>query len=93
MNVILNIEEDVDRLELVINSSLTAGNLKIDVYDPKGNNQGTFSVGTQLNADKLERVNGNIKKSLKDPQSGNWKVSITPREVTGTITIQTAFIY
>lgn len=92
-DIILNIEENFDRFELVINSSVTAGDLKIEVYDPKGKNQGIFSVGTQLNGEKLERVNGNINKSLKDPQSGHWKVSILPTKATGTITIQTAFMY
>jgi hypothetical protein len=91
--VILNVEEIVDRFELVIHSTISAGNLKIETYDPNGNNQGTFSVGTQLKAEKLERVTGNINKSLKDPEPGSWKVSLFPTEATGTITIRTAFIY
>ncbi|MEO5601548.1 MAG: hypothetical protein ABIR06_11545 [Cyclobacteriaceae bacterium] len=89
--VILKIEDDVDRFELIINSKVITGNLKIEVYDPKGNKQGTFSVGTQLNGEKSERVNGKISKSLKHPQSGNWKVNIFPTKATGIITIQIAF--
>ena len=91
--VILNIDDDVDSFDLIINSSVTAGVLKIEVYDPKGNNQGTFSVGRQLNAQKSEQVNGKINKALKDPQSGNWKVNIVPTETTGTVIIQTALFY
>ena len=91
--VILDIDENVARFELVINITVTSGKLKIEVYDPKGNIQGTFLVGTQLNSEKLERVSGNINKSLKDPQSGSWKISIIPAEATGSITIQTSVFY
>lgn len=91
--VILNIEENVDRFELAINSSVTAGNLKVEVYDPEGNHQGTFSVGTQLDAESSERVQGNINKSIQNPQAGNWKVSIVPTQATGSIKIRSAYIY
>lgn len=91
--VILPIEDDVDVFKLIVTSSVTAGNLKIEVYDPEGNRQGTYSVGTQLNARKPEHVNGNINKALKDPQTGNWKVNIVPAEATGTVTIQTSLYY
>lgn len=91
--VILNVDEDVEKFELVIISSVDAGHLKIDVYDAQGGKQGTFSMGTQLKSKKSERVSGNINKSWKDPQSGDWKVSITPTDATGTIKIQTRFIY
>lgn len=91
--VILSIDDEVDSFELIINSSVSAGNLIIEVYDPKGNKQGTFSGGTQLNARKSEQVSGNISKILKDPESGNWKVNIVPTEATGMVIIQTALRY
>lgn len=92
-DVILSIERGVDRFELVINTSVTAGNLKIKVYDPRGNSQGTFSIGKELSAEKSERVQQSIRKSLEHPQSGDWKVSIMPVDVTGTVTISTSLMY
>ena len=91
--IIVPIEGNVDRFELNISSSVTTGKLKIEVYDPSGINQGTFSMGRQLDAEKSERVHGNIKKSLEAPQSGNWRVNIYPTETTGFITIQTAAFF
>jgi hypothetical protein len=91
--IILNIEEDVDRADLVINSSLSAGTLRIELFDPVGKKEGTFSIGKQLDSIKSERVHGNIRKSLKTPEAGSWKISIIPTDATGTITIQTAYVY
>ena len=91
--VILNIEGGVERFELNINSVVNTGDLKIELYDPRGKNQGVFALGTQLDAGNSERVDGNIQKSLKDPQSGAWRVKILPSEATGTVTIQTATFY
>lgn len=90
--VIINIEEQTQRFELMINSSVSAGKLTIEIYDPNGTKQGNFSVGTQLNSDKSEKVNGNIIKSLNEPQTGDWKVKIIPAEATGIIGIRTSFI-
>ena len=91
--VILNVERAVNRFELNVNSSVITGELKVEFYDPNGKNQGTFSVGTQLDAGKSEMVDSNIQKSLEGPQSGVWKVKIIPTEATGTVTIQTASFY
>jgi hypothetical protein len=88
-DIILNIDVGVDRLEVIISSIITSGNLKIELFDPKGASQGTFSVGTQL-AKKIERVKGNINKSLNDPQAGVWKVTVVPKYATGNLVIQTA---
>lgn len=88
--VLIDIEDDVEMFELMIKSSVVSGKLTIEVSDPKGHRQETFSVGTQLNLEKSERVNGNINKTLNDPQPGNWEVSIIPTNATGYITIQTS---
>ena len=90
--VIIYIKQKTQRFELLINSSVTIGKLTIEVYDPNDTKQGNFTVGTQLNSEKKEMVNGNIRKLLNEPQTGNWKVKIIPSNATGNVKIQTAII-
>lgn len=90
--IIINIKQKTQRFELMINSSVSYGKLTIEVFDPNDTKQGNFTVGTQLNSQKKEMVNGNIRKSLNEPQIGNWKVKIIPSDATGQIRIQTAII-
>lgn len=86
--VIIPIKQKTQKFELMINSSVTIGKLKIELYDPNDIKQGNFTVGTQLNSEKKEIVNGHIQKSLKEPLSGNWKVKIIPTDATGSVKIQ-----
>lgn len=90
--IIINIKQKTQRFELMINSSVSYGKLTIEVYDPNDTKQGNFTVGTQFNSEKIEMVNGNIRKSLNEPQTGNWKVKIIPSDATGQIRIQTAIV-
>lgn len=88
--IVINIREKTKRFELMINSRVSKGKLTIDLYDPSGLKQGTFTLGTQLNSEKHEIANGNIRKSLNEPQFGDWKVVLIPINSTGDIRIQTA---
>ncbi|MBN1926523.1 MAG: gliding motility-associated C-terminal domain-containing protein [Prolixibacteraceae bacterium] len=88
--IIINIEKGARGFELMISSQVKIGKLTIEVFDPNGIKEGTFSVGTQLNSEKQEIANGNIRKSFTEPLSGNWKVKIIPTKATGNIRIQTA---
>jgi len=85
----INIKDNVQRFEFMINSSVHIGKLTIEVYDPKEIKRGNFAVGTQLNSEIEESATGNIRKSLFEPQSGEWKVKIIPVSATGTIHITT----
>ncbi|MCK9638760.1 MAG: hypothetical protein M0R39_02535 [Prolixibacteraceae bacterium] len=90
--VIISIKQKTQKFELMIMSSVTYGKITIEVYDPNDTKQGNFTVGTQLNSEKKEMVNGNIRKRLNEPQAGSWKVKIIPSEATGNIRIQTSFV-
>jgi len=87
--IVINISEETMKIDLMINSRVSKGKLTMDLYDPSGLKQGTFTVGTQLNSEKQEIANGNIRKSLKEPLSGDWKVKLIPINATGDISIQT----
>ena len=88
--IIITVEKAVLRFDLRCSSTLTSGTLTIEVYDPKGVKQGNLTIGTQLNSSKEEVVNGDIRKSLKEPHAGNWRVKIIPKDVTGEIKIMSS---
>lgn len=90
--IIINIKQKTQRLELMIISSVSNGKLTIEVYDPNDIKQGNYTVGTQLSSEKREEVNGIIRKSLNEPQTGNWKVKIIPSDATGRINIHVGII-
>ena len=89
VEVLINIQSNVQRFEFSINSSVHSGKLTIEVYDPKGTKRGNFTIGTQLNSELEETANGDIRKSLFEPHSGDWKVKIIPTKASGTIRIRT----
>lgn len=91
-DIFIEIKEKTQRLQLVISSSVRAGKLTIELYDPNGIKQGYFTIETQLKSEKKEQVNGNISKSIIEPQFGKWWVKIIPRDVTGDVRIHTAII-
>ncbi|HAC15495.1 MAG TPA: hypothetical protein DCE78_06060 [Bacteroidetes bacterium] len=88
----ITIDPNTKLFELMISSVVTTGKLTIELYDVKGVKQGNISVGTQLDADKKERVNGNIRKSLKEPEAGIWTIKIIPTKANGSIQIQTTIL-
>ncbi|MCP4761503.1 MAG: hypothetical protein GY870_06960 [archaeon] len=90
--VFIEIKEKTKGFQLMINSSVSNGQLTIELYDPNEIKQGNFTIGTQLESEKKEQVNGNIRKSIIEPQFGKWKVKIIPKDVTGNVKINTAIV-
>ena len=91
-DVLITVAEKTKQFSLLINSSATSGKIKIEIFAPNGDAQGNFSVGTQLISVKTESVSGNIRKSLREPQAGDWRIKITPTNAKGTIRITTELI-
>jgi hypothetical protein len=90
--ILIDVKENIQRFELVITSRINSGKLKIEIYDPDGTTQGYYSVGNQLNAEYEEKAEGRVRKSLFEPQPGNWTVKIVPQVATGTINIDSYFL-
>jgi hypothetical protein len=90
--VLINIKPKTQKLDLAISSSVKKGKITIEIYDPSGVRQGNFTVETQIGTAKEEVVNGNIRKSLFEPEAGNWKVKITPANADVKIRIQTSVV-
>ncbi len=91
-DIFIEIKEKTQKLQLEISCSVKGGKLTIELYDPNGIKQGNFTIETQLKSEKEEKVNGNISKSIIEPQFGKWWVKIIPIEVTGDVKINTAII-
>lgn len=84
--IIITIKKKALEFNILINSSVSNGKLTIEIYDPKNEKQGNYTVGTQVNN---ELVKGRIQKSLHLVDPGDWKIKIIPSEATGEIFVET----
>ncbi len=89
--ITVEVTEDITCLSIGINSTIQSGYLTMEIYDPKGEKQGNFSVESQLksNAKTKELVCGQMQKQIKEPLKGKWVVKLIPNNVKGDITIHT----
>tara|TARA_R110002096_G_scaffold392235_1_gene587182 strand:- start:1362 stop:1793 length:432 start_codon:yes stop_codon:yes gene_type:complete len=92
-DIIIGIEKQTEKFELMIETSVSSGKLTIEIYDSNEKKQGTFSVGTQLNIQNFEYAHGKINKSLIEPKAGNWKIKIIPINAIGSIQIKTTSFF
>lgn len=102
--VVLKIEKQTSVLELQIISRVSLGELTIEIYNPAGEKEGNYSVGSQIKADKKslngsdnkgkqETVHGEINRELIGPMVGDWKIAVIPSTAKGdVIIISTHFI-
>jgi len=90
--VILNIPENTREMQIKVYGRISSGRLVIELYDPNGKKEGTFSLSTRGNPGKSSQATGNLTKSLRDPEGGDWVIMIVPGNVTGHIAIHSAYI-
>ncbi len=85
----LEVEDNTECLQIGVNSTIKSGSLTMEIFDPKGDKQGNFSVESQIssNAKKKELVCGQLNKTFKEPIAGTWTVRLKPKRVTGKINI------
>ena len=89
-DVVIAIEPTTASIDLMISTTIEAGELTIELFNPGGVKQGNLTVETQLDSKKHERVAGKLQKSLDEPQPGDWKIRIAPSAVKGSVRIQTS---
>ena len=70
LEIILSISEQDKSLNLKIQSNIEEGGLTIEIYNPKNEQQGNYSIGAQLKSAQLNRnkdpiVNGLVVKGYK----------------------------
>ena len=87
----LDVAEDISCLQIAVNSTIKSGSLTMEIFDPKGDKQGNFSVESQINSSSSsnakELVCGQLNKTIKEPMKGKWIIKLKPKNVTGDITI------
>lgn len=89
----VEVAENTKHLMIGVNSTISAGALTMEIFDPKGDKQGNFSVESMMssnsnsNGKSKESVCGQLNKSFQDPMKGKWTIKLKPRKVTGNIKI------
>ena len=91
-NIIIDVSEDTGKMHVGINSTIKSGFLTVELYDPKGNKKGNFSIESQQNTNdkKKEMVCGQMQKHIDDPMKGKWVILLTPSKVKGDVSICTS---
>jgi hypothetical protein len=90
--VVLSIPENTREMQIKVYGQISNGRLVVELYDPNGKKEGTFSLSTKGKPGKNAQATGNLTKSLRDPEAGDWIVKILPANVTGDIGIRSAYI-
>lgn len=73
-------------LNMNIESHINEGELTIELYDPQGEKQGNFTIGSPTFSSR-ESVRGSLSKRIVNPIKGEWVVKFIPKNASGTIEI------
>ncbi|WP_298903327.1 hypothetical protein [uncultured Psychroserpens sp.] len=90
----VEVADSAKKLYVSINSTIKSGYLTVEVYDPKGNKKGNFSIESQVKSSnkKKELVCGQMQKHIDDPIQGNWVIKLIPNNVAGDVSICTSMM-
>jgi len=89
----VEVKDNTKHLMIGVNSTISSGSLTMEIFDPKGNKQGNFSVESMMSSNSnaqgknKETVCGQLNKSFQDPMKGSWTIKLKPRKVSGKIHI------
>jgi hypothetical protein len=76
----------IANLNMNIESHIIQGELTIELYDPQGEKQGNFTIGSPTFSSK-ESVRGSLSKRITNPAKGDWIVKFIPKNASGAIEI------
>ncbi|WP_298758554.1 hypothetical protein [uncultured Psychroserpens sp.] len=90
----IEVASNAKKLHIGINSTIKSGYLTVEVYDPKGNKKGNFSIESQVKSSskKKELVCGQMQKHIDEPIKGDWVIKLIPNNVAGDISICTSMM-
>jgi len=91
-DMVIAVTDNTPELLLSVECNLESGILAIEIYDPKGNKRGNFSVKGDNSNDKSgwsEVVEGFINKRFTNPLRGDWTIKFISKKVTADIIINT----
>jgi len=91
--ITVEVENDIYKINFNVQTRLVGGKMKIDIYNPDGEREGTFSVSTQLSETVSEVAMGQLNKEIFEPQPGIWKIVIDPKKANAEISLSTSAEY
>lgn len=92
--IIINVKEETPVMELSVTGKVSYGKLSVEVFEPNGNRVRKFIVKVKTkskNPDEKGMSIGEINKTVKNPELGNWKIELSGIKVTGEINIKANF--
>lgn len=95
----LEVTKDLTCLNIGLNSTIENGSLTVEIFDPKGDKQGNFSVERQMSSNSSSSgkskdiVCGQLNKNIQEPMKGKWTVKLKPKNATGDVTIISSMSY
>ncbi len=95
----VSVTDEFNFLSLKIECHLTVGELTVEIFNPKGELKGDFTVINNSvvtkgkNTQSKETVAGQIEKHFRTPHTGIWLIRINPKNATGTAVIVNTMVY
>jgi len=84
--VIVKVEKEIPVMFLTINGGIKSGSVSVEIYDPNGKKQGSFTIENDAD-ENSEVTNGSINRSFKAPMKGKWKVRVDSNKAYGNVFI------
>lgn len=87
--VIIKATSEYNYLKIAINCMLEEGDITMDIIDPNGKKQGTFTIKTDKTTNIgsktviREMVSGSMNKVLSEPIKGDWIIKAIPNSAKG----------
>lgn len=90
----IKMSEEFNDLRISIACVVELGSIEIEIYNPKGEKQGNYSIKSEETitmgdqTTKNSFAQGNIDKNFKDPIEGEWIIKAIPTAATGKVNIR-----
>jgi hypothetical protein len=87
----ITMTDEYNYLGISIRSQFSKGTVMVEIYNPKGEKQGTYTLKTEEtvvlgdNTSSGEEVTGSFDKYFKLPLTGEWVIRAIPTAATGSI--------
>lgn len=82
----VEVGNEVSALTLTLKGEVKSGRLKLEILDPKGKNQGGYTIEGNGRG-RSEPVSGVSVKQYPSPENGVWKVKVISTKAVGKVTL------
>jgi hypothetical protein len=95
----IKLTDDFNFMLIQIHGSFEKGETLIELFDPKGDKKGFFTIKTETTITKgknttlMEIVHGKLEKHFREPLKGDWLIRISPKNAFGFINVSSTLIY